>query len=103
MPEGFKKVTEKTISFLPLLNDKIPIKKSYQDVYSILDSIFHEAFDLRLIEPSIHKTTTVRAIKPYVFANVKPKVMSEGLKRRSLSTVFDKKTFIPPNKMYYFC
>lgn len=55
--------------------------------------------NLHIMEPICSKVTKVRA-KPHIFANVKPKLMSDTLEgKRALSTVFDKKASIPPIKM----
>ena len=46
------------------------------------------------------KQTKIK-VKPQVFANVKPRLMGQSLdlKRNTLSSIIDRKTPLPPQKM----
>ena len=60
--------------------------------------------DLRnhILEPLIEKETKIR-VKPHAFVNIKAKLLeSAEPKARALSSIIDKKTVIPPVKMYRF-
>jgi len=55
LPEGYKKVTEKTLKLSAKVSDKVTkINQAYKDVYEVLDEILFES-DLRihLLEPLI--------------------------------------------------
>lgn len=44
LPEGYKKVTEKTLKLTAKFSDKIQkFKQSYMDVYEVLDEILFES------------------------------------------------------------
>ena len=103
LPEGYKKITEKQISFKAEYSENVRqnLGEAYLDVMQVLDEILSEStLKIHLLEPISEKSVRTR-VKPHAFGNIKPKI-SESMdgKTRIFSSMAEKKSpAIPPIKM----
>lgn len=76
LPEGYVKVTEKTMESKFVIPEYFPIKESKRVAVEVLDGLLHKLFGVHILESMSELKERVR-VKPVLKAVAKDRIMSE--------------------------